>query len=116
MMPAYDPTFGPGGTLFVFGTDPQGTPELHAVDPATGQDRWVRIGIGQVFANMAIANGMIFLNIGIDGLRVLDETNGKDLAILSPPGAGVTYSGVSLAGGTVYWVAGGFLNAWRLPG
>lgn len=115
MMPAYDPTLGAGGTLFVFGTDPQGTPELHALDPGTGADRWIRMGVGQVFANMAIANGMIFLNVGGGGLKILDEKNGQTITIVNPPGAGNTYSGVSVAGGTVYWVAGSFLNAWRLP-
>src|SRR5207245_3720570 len=35
MMPAYDPTFGDGGTLFIYGGG-----RLYAADPATGSDRW----------------------------------------------------------------------------
>jgi outer membrane protein assembly factor BamB len=116
MMPAYDPSFGDGGTLFVVGTDDSSNPDLHACDPATGQDRWVRENIGQVAGNMAIANDMIFLNTGPSGLTILDETNGTTLKTLIPPGAGATYTGVAVTGGTVYWLSGRFLNAWRLPG
>ena len=39
MMDAYDPTFGSGGTLFLYGSS--GT--LYAVDPATGLDRWTPV-------------------------------------------------------------------------
>src|SRR5262249_37147459 len=35
MMPAYDTTFGNGGTLFIGANS-----KIYAVDPATGDDRW----------------------------------------------------------------------------
>jgi outer membrane protein assembly factor BamB len=115
MMAGYDPSLGDGGTLFIVGTDPGGSPELHAVDPATGNDRWARASIGQLGGNMAIANGLIFLNTGPTGLKILDETTGKTIQAFTPPGAGSIYSGVAVAGGRVYWISGQFLNAWGLP-
>ena len=110
MMPAYDPTFGNGGTLFIAGSS-----RVYAVDPATGVDRWPSITQGGLRGNMAVANGLIFLNTGSGGLRILDETTGATLRTLAPPNAGSTYSGVAVANGFVYWLSGSYLNAWSLP-
>jgi outer membrane protein assembly factor BamB len=115
MLPAYDPSRGDGGTLFVFGTDPSGNPVLHACDPRDGNDRWVRTGLGQVAGNMALANGLVFVNTGSSGLQVLDEDTGATLRTLMPPGAGSAFTGVAVAQGAVYWLSGRFLNAWGLP-
>ena len=70
-MPAYDPTFGQGGTLFYI--DGLGT--VHAADPATGAERWQPAHLGTMHGNIAIANGMIFANLGPDGLAILDEAS-----------------------------------------
>ena len=80
MMPAYDPTFGQGGTLFYI--DGLGT--VHAADPATGAERWQPTHLGTMHGNIAIANGMIFANLGPDGLAILDEASGKILNTLVP--------------------------------
>jgi outer membrane protein assembly factor BamB len=115
MLPAYDSTAGDGGTLFVVGAETDGSTTLHACDPGTGRDRWILKNVGPVAGNMAIANDMIFLNTGASGLKILDEANGDTLQTLMPQGAGATYSGVAVTGGTIYWLSGQFLNAWRLP-
>ena len=113
-MPAYDPTYGSGGTLFIGGG---GGPTIGAVDPATGADRWA---VGSVVAggggNMAVANGLIYTNDGSNGLRILDETNGNTLRTLVPAHAGDSNSGVVVANGIIYWLSGSYLNAWALPG
>ena len=109
MMPAYDPTFGNGGTLFVQGRNAS----LYAVNPATGNNRWPEVhadGRG----NMAVANGLIFLNEN-GSLRILDETNGQTLRVITPENPGDSNSGVAVANGFVYWVSGSHLNAWSLP-
>jgi polyvinyl alcohol dehydrogenase (cytochrome) len=111
MMPAYDPTFGRGGTLFYI--DGLGT--IHAADPATGTDRWQPAHLGSLHGNIAIANGLIFANLGPTGLAILDEATGKTLTTLVPDHAGKTYSGVAVSGGVVYWLSGSYLNAWSLP-
>lgn len=111
MMPGYDPTFVDGGTLFFM----DGNANLHAVDPATGADRWAPVHIGSSRGNMAIANGMVFLNAGPDGLAVVSEKDGKEIATFHPAGSGKAYSGVAVANGFVYWLSDRYLNAWSLP-
>ena len=51
-----------------------------AVDPATGADRWPSVAPGTAHGNMAIANGLIFVNVG-SGLRILNEANGSTLSV-----------------------------------
>src|SRR5689334_18765149 len=108
MMPAYDPTFGSGGTLFIGGSSSR----IFAVDPATGADRWPAVTVGTMHGSMAIANGLIFVNTGSGGLRILDETNGSSLRTLSPTGAGSANSGPVVSNGYIYWLAGSYINAW----
>jgi outer membrane protein assembly factor BamB len=107
MMPAYSPDNG-GTILFV------GEGILHAVDPGTGDDRWPPLSVGKMHGNMAVANGLVFLNGGSLGLKIIDVNTGKLLTTLMPAKAGSTFSGVAVAHGFVYWVAGSNLNAWSL--
>jgi outer membrane protein assembly factor BamB len=107
MMPAYSPDNG-GTILFV------GEGILHAVDPGTGNDRWPPLSVGKMHGNMAVANGLVFLNGGSLGLKIIDVNTGKLLTTLMPAKAGSTFSGVAVAHGFVYWVAGSNLNAWSL--
>ena len=111
MMPAYDPTNGPGGTLLFI----DGKGQLNAVDPATGADRWPAVMVGSARGNMAVANGLVFLNIGPGGVGVVDETTGHPVTTLQPGNAGKAYSGVVVSGGFVYWLSGEYLNAWSIP-
>ncbi|MFL5733817.1 MAG: S-layer homology domain-containing protein [Chloroflexia bacterium] len=111
MMPAYDPTFGSGGTVFIYGNS-----RIYAVDPATGTDRWPSVSAGTMHGNMAIANGLIFANMGTGGLRIMDETNGSTLRTLSPTGAGSANSGLAVSNGFIYWLSGSYINAWSLGG
>jgi outer membrane protein assembly factor BamB len=111
MMPAYDPTDEDGGTLFFM----DGLGALHAVDPDTGADRWPAAKVGTARGNMAIANGMVFLNTGAGGMQVVAEKDGSLLADFMPARSGKAYSGVSVSNGTVYWLSGQYLNAWGLP-
>ncbi|MEO8286876.1 MAG: S-layer homology domain-containing protein [Chloroflexota bacterium] len=110
-MPAYDPTYGSGGTLFILGSGSR----LYAVDPATGVDRWPSVTVGSTHGNIAIANGLIFINNGTGGLRILDETNGALLRTITPSAPGAANSGVAVSHGFVYWLTAGTLNAWSLP-
>ncbi len=110
MMPAYDPSFGDGGTLFIQG----GGDRLYAVDPATGKDRWPDVGVGGQ-DNMAVANGVIYINEE-GALKVLDERNGSLLRTITPARSGASNSGVAISNGVVYWLSGNYLNAWSLPG
>ncbi len=109
-MPAYDPALGGGGTLFVAGDNGQ----LFALDPATGADRYAPLALGFTHANMAIANGLVFVSTG-GRVLVLDGANGRLLRTLDPANAGASFSGVVVAGGLVYWLSGPYLNAWGLP-
>jgi len=111
MMPAYDPGQGSGGTLFFIGDNFT----LYAVDPATGMNRVSPVGVGEVHGNMAIANGLIFLNNGSSGVKVLDETTLHTVTTLQPAHAGLAFSGLAVAHGFVYWLSGSYLNAWSLP-
>src|SRR5690242_14837943 len=58
LLPAYDPAAGEGGTVFAVGA------RVHALDPTTGAERWVSPGLGLPWSNLAIANGLIFVNTG----------------------------------------------------
>lgn len=115
MTPAYDPTFGPGGTLFFVGHKDDGI-QLYAVDPATGTDRWTPVTLPDYpFGSMAIANGLIFLNpTGV--LRIYDAHTGTLLRAVEPQDAGPSWTGPTVAHGFVYWTSGAYLNAWSLPG
>ncbi|HMA36234.1 MAG TPA: PQQ-binding-like beta-propeller repeat protein [Chloroflexia bacterium] len=108
MMPAFDPSGG--GTLLFIGDEER----LFAVDPLTGATRWRRI-IGATYGNMALANGLVFVNTGSQGVQILDEATGALLTSLTPPHLGASFSGVVVAHGVVYWLSGGYLNAWGLP-
>ena len=114
LAPAYDPRVGAGGTLFFGGTDDQGRQQVHAVDPATGADRWPPVTVDKIHGNLAAANGLLFVNAGTAGLHVFDEGTGALLRVLVPSAPGRSYSGVAVAQGTVYWLSGSVLNAWRL--
>ncbi len=112
MVPAYDPTSGPGGTLF----EEDASGKIFAVNPDTGGFRWYGEAGHPAFGNLAIANGMVFVNRGSAGLQVLDEATGAELTTLPVDHPGQTYTGPVIANGFVYWVAGAYLNAWSLPG
>jgi outer membrane protein assembly factor BamB len=119
MMPAYDPTIGPGGTLYIAGEDADWITSIYLVDPATGQDRQPPQAIGSLNGNMALAGGLLFLNVddsatGSSTLQIRAATDGSLLRTITPPHTGRTYSGVAVAGGTVYWMAGAYLNAWSV--
>jgi outer membrane protein assembly factor BamB len=109
-MPAYDPDLGSGGTLFVVGD----TGLLFGLDPGTGADRWPPIAIGYANANLAVANGLVFMGSGAGSVTVIDATKGTVLRTLDPPAPGDTFSGVVVANGTVYWMSGPNLNAWSV--
>jgi len=111
MLPAYDPTLGNGGTLFLTGRDGL----LYTVDPATGADIRPPMRVGKLHGNLAIANGLIFADAGEEGLSIYNERDGTLLRTIQPGHAGKGYSGVAVAHGFVYWVSGGYLNAWSLP-
>jgi outer membrane protein assembly factor BamB len=111
MLAAYDPNVGQGGTLFLTGRDGV----LYAVDPATGTEVWPPIKVGKLHGNLAVANGLIFADAGGAGLSVYDGHDGRLLRTLMPEHAADGYSGVAIAHGFIYWVSGGYLNAWSLP-
>jgi outer membrane protein assembly factor BamB len=113
LAPAYDPQVGNGGTLFFGGTDDQGQDQIHAVDPATGVDRWPPVTVGKTHGNIAVANGLLFVNTGETGLQIFDEKTGAALRVLVPSQPGPSYSGVAVAQGSIYWLAGSVLNVWR---
>jgi outer membrane protein assembly factor BamB len=108
IMPAYDPTFVDGGTLFVLG----GGRKLYALDPATGDDRWPAVTAGG-FGHMAVANGLIYLN-DHGTLLILDERTGQMLREIVPDNADSSFTGPVVAHGLVYWMAGSRLNVWGL--
>ncbi len=118
LAPAYDPAAGSGGTLFFGGYDGDhytgGNALVYAVDPATGADRWPPVKVGNMAGNIALAGGLVFVNTGVGGVVVLDDRTGAFLTVLRPANAGRTFSGISVAGGAVYWKSGSFLNAWRI--
>jgi outer membrane protein assembly factor BamB len=109
MMPAYDPGRGAGGTLLIVGDNGV----IFGVDPATGQDRWPPLTIGHMYGNLAAANGLAFAN-SEGRVFVIEVASGRVLRLLTPGSTGRTYSGVAIANGLVYWMAGPILNAWGL--
>ncbi len=110
MMPAYDPTLGSGGTLFIAANS-----KIYAVDPATGKDRWTPVSVGTMHGNMAVASSLIFATTGATGVQILDEATGAHLRTLLPANAGAANSGVVVANGAVYWLSGSYVNVWSLP-
>ena len=119
LAPAYDPNAGSGGTLFFGGQAGDqytgGNGLLFGVDPSTGADRWPPFNVGNMAGNVALANGLAFVNTGRGGVVVLDDQTGAFITVLHPQNPGPTFSGVTVTGGRVYWKSGGVLNAWRLP-
>jgi outer membrane protein assembly factor BamB len=109
MMPAYDPSFGSGGTLFIAGSS-----SLYAVDPATGNNRWSPVSLGNVYGNMAIANGMVF-TVENGNLDVRLESNGSIITTLQTNHPGGENTGPTVSNGFVYWLSGSYVNAWSLP-
>ena len=109
MLPAYDPSFGDGGTLFIVGSGRQ----LYAVDPATGEDRWPSV-TGDGFGNVAIANGLIYLN-DHGTLMILDEMSGRLLRTITSEDGVASFTGPVVSHGLVYWLAGSRLHVWGLP-
>jgi outer membrane protein assembly factor BamB len=109
MMPAYDPGRGAGGTLLIVGDNGV----LFAVDPATGEDRWPPLAIGHMHGNLAAANGLAFAN-SAGRVFVVDVSSGRVLRLLTPDSTGPAFTGVAIANGLVYWLAGPMLNAWGI--
>ena len=72
------------------------------------------LALGFTHANMAIANGLVFVSTG-GRVLVLDGASGRLLRTLDPANGGASFSGVVVAGGLVYWLSGPYLNAWGLP-
>lgn len=110
--PAYDPTFGDGGTLFFMSQQNR----LHAIDPFDGSERWPSVSIGYVNGNIAVANGLIYINRENTGtLLIIDERDGHTLRTITPIPGGRAYSGPVVSNGMVYWTSGPYLNAWMIP-
>ncbi len=109
MLAAYDPEYGDGGIL-VIGTR-QGT---FGLNPTDGSGIWVQPPFGELHGSFAIANGLIFANTD-NYLVILDASTGEMVRTITPPNSGVTFSGPAISAGTVYWMSGAFLNAWKLP-
>lgn len=110
-MPAYDPRTGPGGTLFIVGDNGV----LFGVDPATGVDRWPPVAVGFATANLAAANGLVFMGAGGGSVAVIEAETGAILRVLDPTISGRTFSGSVLSHGVLYWMSGAYLNAWAVP-
>lgn len=111
VIPAYDPNLGAGGTLFIVGDNGV----IYGVDPATGADRWPPAAVGFANGNIALANGLVFMGSGNGAVTILDAATGRPLRILAPPTPGPTFSGVIVANGMIYAMAGPDLNGWGLP-
>jgi outer membrane protein assembly factor BamB len=111
MMPAYDPKFGSGGTLYLSNGS-----RVYAVNPLDGSNRWAipYIQSGSLHGNMAVANGLLYLNSG-GILQIYNELDGSLIRSITPTTTGSTYSGPIVSHGFVYWLSGGWLNAWSLP-
>jgi outer membrane protein assembly factor BamB len=106
--PAYDPTYGDGGSLiFVLHG------RLTFVDPANGTVRQISDFIGPTAINVAVANGLVYVN-SEGSLYILEETSGAILRKITPPLGGAALGGVALSNGVVYWTSGEYLNAWHL--
>jgi len=109
--PAYDPTFGDGGTLFFSNSQ-----RLYAVNPFNGSYRWANnsVYIGEAHGSIAIANGLIYIN-KVGTLEILNEVNGDIVRSITPPQAGISYTVPAVSHGVVYWTSGAYLSAWELP-
>ena len=88
LMPAFDA----GSRTLWFGGD---NGRLFAVDPATGVDRFPASTVGFMNGNIALA--------------------GELVVALEPANVGRSFSGIAVAGGSLYWLSGEYLNAWGLP-
>jgi outer membrane protein assembly factor BamB len=113
MMAAYDATAGPGGLLLVPTNDD--SPQLHFLDPASGDDRQAPTKTAFPHGHVTVAGGLVFLNAGPTGVQVLDETSGAQLRTLAASDLGRAFSGPVVAGGRLYFLSGSKLNAWALP-
>ena len=110
--PAYDPNYGPGGTLFVTGNR-----HIFAFDPATGNERWPNVVTYPIYSNIVIANSLgPYANLRPRRRQILNEYTGDILTHLHPRkrGGGLT-PGLAVANGMVYVLSGAYLNAWGLP-
>jgi outer membrane protein assembly factor BamB len=108
--PAYDPTFGDGGTLFFISQRNR----LHAIDPFDGSERWPSVHIGDTHGHVAIANGLIYINRS-GMLLIIDERDGHILRSITVVPGGRAYTGPVVSHGMVYWTSGPHLNAWTIP-
>jgi outer membrane protein assembly factor BamB len=107
LMPAFDAA---SKTLW-FGGD---NGRLFAVDAATGQDRIPASTVGFMNGNVALAGELVLAN-ATGRAMVLEAATGRLLRVLEPAGVGRNYSGIAIAGGSIYWLSGEYLNAWGLP-
>jgi outer membrane protein assembly factor BamB len=110
LMPAYNPNIGDGGTVFVGATG-----VVYALDPASGADRWAPITLQTMHGNLALANGLLFAPAASGQVYVVEAASGRLLRALVPANPGPSFSGVAVAGGTLYWLSGSTLNAWGVP-
>jgi outer membrane protein assembly factor BamB len=107
LMPAFDAV---SRTLW-FGGD---NGRLFAVDPTTGVDRFPAATVGFMNGNVALAGELVFAN-STGRAMVLEAATGRLLRVLEPANAGRNFSGIAVAGGSLYWLSGEYLNAWGLP-
>jgi outer membrane protein assembly factor BamB len=107
LMPAFDAA---SRTLW-FGGD---NGRLFAVDPATGVDRFPASTVGFMNGNVALAGELVFAN-STGRVMVLEAATGRLLRALEPANVGRNLSGIAVAGGSLYWLSGEYLNAWGLP-
>jgi outer membrane protein assembly factor BamB len=107
LMPAFDAA---SRTLW-FGGD---NGRLFAVDAATGVDRFPGSTVGFMNGNLALAGELVLAN-STGRAMVLEASTGRLLRALVPDNAGRNFSGIAVAGGSLYWLSGEYLNAWGLP-
>jgi outer membrane protein assembly factor BamB len=107
LMPAFDAV---SKTLW-FGGD---NGRLFAVDPATGVDRFAGSTVGFMNGNVALVGELVLAN-STGRAMVLEAATGHVLRELDPANAGRNFSGIAVAGGSIYWLSGEYLNAWGLP-
>ncbi len=108
VVPAYDPSVGAGGTLFIAGDNGL----LYGVDPGTGVDRWPPLALGFANGNMAAIPGLVLIGAGNGSVAAVDTVHGTLVRLIVPESPGPTYSGVVISNGLLYWMAGPYLNAW----
>jgi hypothetical protein len=73
------------------------------------------VGCGTRTTSAANLAGELVLANSTGRAMVLEAATGRLLKILEPANAGRNFSGVAVAGGSVYWLSGEYLNAWGLP-